>query len=148
MSDEQVRWIALFFLFSSMDEKVAIQSAQKAIAQLKSAGAKMITPALIIRTSRKILEHYHQSPMRNRAPVIPQGVWTLPPHFDMTSWMKFQKDAAPEQVVAVIFSKILGFNDVDIAEGLGISLGTARYRVGKGIRQLGTLMKISGSSNV
>jgi DNA-directed RNA polymerase specialized sigma24 family protein len=144
MTDEQVRSVALFFLFSSMDEKVAIQSAQKAIAHLKA--GDQLTPSAIIRTTKKLYDQYLRSPQRSRATIIPEHAWILPEHVDMTAWAKFQKDAAPEQVVAVIYSKLLGYTDQQVAEGLGLSIGTTRYRVGKGTRQLGSIMKSSGRS--
>ncbi len=43
----------------------------------------------------------------------------------------------PSEVEAVLLSKILGFSDNEIAEGLGVTSGTVRYRIGRGLRHLG-----------
>lgn len=160
VSDEQVRWIALFFLYSLMDEKIALQSAHKAIASLKarghgdtprsnvdadtddapvarSGGAKVA----IVRAVKKVWDQQRKSMPKNRPVVMPESAWILPDHVDIAPWAKFQKDAADEQVIAVVLSRILGFSDQDIAEGLNVSLGTVRYRIGKGIRQLGSVAK-------
>ena len=147
--DEQVRRIALFFLFSLMDEKVALQAAQKTIAGLKAAGKSTnpigseatSIPALpattIIATLRKMHDQHRKLVPRNRPLMIPSESWQLPAHVDAEAWIGFQKDSADTEIVAVVLSKILGYSDQDVAEGLNVSLGTARYRIGKGVKQLG-----------
>lgn len=152
ITDEQVRWIALFFLFSFMDESLALQSAHKTIAQLKATGVlkngmptgESVSNVALIRALRKILEQQKKSLPRNRTVVPPDNAWIPPDHMDMGPWAKFQKAAAPEQLVAVILSRILKFKDHEIAEGLNVSLGTARYRIGKGVRQLGSFTRVVG----
>lgn len=147
ISDEQVRWIALFFLFSFMDEKTALHSAHKAIAHLKaSRGSKpeeTVSNVAIIRSLKKTWEQQRKALPRNHVPVMPEHSWILPAQTDVSPWAKFQKDSSPEQLITVILSKVLRFTDHEIAEGLNISLGTARYRIGKGIRQLGSVMRTS-----
>ena len=51
----------------------------------------------------------------------------------------FLKEAEDEVVLVVILSKILLFQDKDIAKGMGISIGTVRYRLGYGLRCLGSM---------
>jgi hypothetical protein len=152
--DEQVRRIALFFLFSLMDEKVALQAAHKTIAGLKAAGeavsgsvthdftstsgSSSATSAItIIAALRKMHDQHRKLVPRNRPLMIPNSAWSLPENVDAEAWIKFQKDSADTEIVAVVLSKILSYSDQDIAEGLNVSLGTARYRIGKGVRQLG-----------
>jgi len=140
VNDEQVRWIALFFLYALMDEKIALQSAHKAIASLKAKGYGGDTPA-VVRAVKKVWDQQRKSMSKNRLAIAPESGWVLPDHVDIAPWAKFQKDAADDQVIAVVLSRILGFSDQDIAEGLNVSLGTVRYRIGKGIRQLGSVAK-------
>lgn len=147
ITDEQVRWIALFFLFSFMEESSALQAAQRVIAQVKASAPKDATSVSnisIIRALRKTWDQQKKSQSRNRTVVPPDHAWILPDHMDIGPWAKFQKEAASEQLLAVILSKVLKFSDQEIAEGLNISLGTARYRIGKGIRQLGLVTKSAG----
>ena len=61
----------------------------------------------------------------------------LPPELDINVWMSFVGQGEPTEVEAVLLSKILGFSDEDIAEGLGVTAGTVRYRIGRGLRHLG-----------
>ena len=145
VTDEQVRWIALFFLFSSMDETHAIQSAQKVIVQLKAHGSpSSLTRIEILKAIRKVWDAYLKTPTRRRSPGVPEHSWRLPDHIEIAPWVKFQKDASSEQVTAVVLTKILGFSESEIAEGFGLSLGTSRYRVSRGVKQLGSVMKATG----
>lgn len=148
ITDEQVRWIALFFLFALLDEKTALAAAETAAAQVKALpvpegplvdeSARRVS---LISILRKVFETNRKALARNRPLVMSEGVWTLPEGIDLRGWTKFQKDSSDGEVIAVILSKLLSFTDYEIAEGLNISIGTARYRIGKGMRQLGTSLR-------
>jgi hypothetical protein len=66
----------------------------------------------------------------------PDG-FIIPENFDLGVWTSFLATAHPEESEAVLLSHILGFTDVEIATGIGVSEGTVRYRVGRGLRHLG-----------
>lgn len=149
ITDEQVRAIALFFLFALMDEKIALRAAEKAVASLKathgrapgSENAAKVEDHSLIRAVKKSFDQHVKLAPRNRAVSVPDSMWKLPSGFDaktgIQAWTRFQQDSGENEIVAVIFSRVLGFRDEDIADGLNVSLGTARYRIGKGMRQLG-----------
>ena len=151
ITDEQVRWIALFFLFSLLDEKTALMAAETAAAQVKALplptgplideSARRVSLIAIL---RKVFETNRKALARNRPLTLSTTVWTLPEGIDLRGWSKFQKDSSDGEVMAVILSKLLGFTDYEIADGLHISVGTARYRIGKGMRQLGTSLRGRG----
>lgn len=142
VTDEQVRRIALFFLFSLMDEKTALHAAGRVIASVKAAypAGKPQT----ISNSELIKSCWGQWPQHrklarthaNSAP-IPSSAWALPERADLGPWMKFHRSAADEEIVAVTLINILGFSENEVAHGLNVSVGTVRYRVGNAIRRLG-----------
>lgn len=139
LSDEQARGIALFFLFTLMDEKTALAAAHKAVAAAKAAAPKPTespSDETIVTVLRKTFESHRKQLPRSRAVDAPTR-WKLPSGVDAAAWSKFHKDAADTEVVAVVLSKILRFPEESIAEGLNVSLGTLRYRVAKGMRHLG-----------
>lgn len=145
ISDSQARRIALFFLLVYMDEKAALQAAHKAAAHLKAmSSAKIgeIADRELIRVLRRSLEQNKNLFSNSRSSVLPEE-WILPRGLDIESWAKFQRDSSQTEVVAVVFSKVLSFSDEAIAYGLNISVGAVRYRVGKGIRQLGAYVQKS-----
>jgi hypothetical protein len=169
ITDEQARRIALFFLFSLVDEKVALQAAHKAAAQVKALStpkpgsgptppdnSPQASNAAIIAILRKGFDQHRKLLPRNRPMIEPDSSWVLPTHagkasdlkyIDIQGWFRFQKDSSYTEIVAVVLAKILGFDEYDIAEGLNISIGTVRYRIGKGVRQLGLhFVKVSSSA--
>jgi hypothetical protein len=144
VADEQVRRIALFFLFSLMDEKMALQAAHTAIAQLKAAhppgrnGEETeISSREVIRLCRKIAAQYRKLLPRNRPMTLPSSAWNLPKDIDLATWVRFQKDASDEEIIALVLAKILGYSEDEVAKGLEVSPGTVRFRIGKAVRQLG-----------
>jgi DNA-directed RNA polymerase specialized sigma24 family protein len=147
ISDELVRRTALFFLFSLMDEKAALLAAQRAVATAKAQQAlgaenQSFPRVALIRILRKTFEQQRKQQPRNQPTTPPSEAWVLPSDLaDIKPWQKFQKDAADGEIMAVILSRVLGMTDHEIAEGLNISLGTARYRIGKGMRHLGSCLR-------
>jgi hypothetical protein len=142
IANEQARWIALFFLFALIDEKIALQAAHKTIGFLKATavvgkGSESERRVALIRALRSGFETYRKLlPQRKSARPLVQS-WSWVSDVDLRAWSKFHKEATDDDVIAVVLSKILGLADAEIAEGLRISLGTARYRIGRGVRQLG-----------
>jgi hypothetical protein len=90
---------------------------------------------------RKTFEASRKGLARNRPATIAENVWSFPEGVNLQAWSKFHRDSSDGEVIAVVLSKILGFTDYEIADGLNTSLGTARYRIGKGMRQLGESLK-------
>ena len=67
--------------------------------------------------------------------------FTGPKSFDLSLWISFQAAGKPDEIEAVLLSKVLGFSDPEIADGLHCSEGTVRYRVGRGLRHLGAYIE-------
>lgn len=148
VTENHVRKIALFFLFVFSDEKVALEAADKAVSSLKAIKASQDDDAGapedadVIRMIRKSFDQFKKAGLRNRPAPAEQGSSLLPQTgTNLAAWRKFQKDAGETETVAVILSRILKFDDEAIAKGLNVSLGTARYRVGKGVRGLGLVAR-------
>jgi hypothetical protein len=147
-SDDRMRWVALFFLFTFLDEKTAVAAAESATAQLKALPPapgplvdEMARRVELITILRKTFDQNRKNLARNRPVSMADSVWTLPEGIDLRAWIKFHKDSSDGEIISVVLSKILGFTDYEIADGLNISLGTARYRIGKGMRQLGESLR-------
>lgn len=140
ITDELVRSIALFFFLSFLDEKVALEASERAVTQLKARGKSSDHPS-IVRLLWQCFEQYSKHVSRRPLKTEPDVDWAVPPHVDLGPWVKFQQEAGKNELIAVLLSRILGFNDESIASGLGISVGTARHRIGKGMRHLGTHLR-------
>jgi hypothetical protein len=141
--DERARKIALFFLFSLCDERVALQASHKAIAQFKAATDETFKfDGDTIRVLKKIYDRHKTLMARESiANAVAPSSWVLSEGVNANHWLRFRKNAADQEVVALVLSRIVGFNEEEVARGLGVSPGTVRYRVGKALRQLGSLIE-------
>jgi len=68
----------------------------------------------------------------------------VPEGLDLGPWREFQKSSSEDELLSVIWSKILKIDDDDISEGLGITQGTIRYRLGRALRKLGSMTQGMG----
>lgn len=150
LSDEQARKVALFFLFTFMEEGVAVQAAHQAVARLKSMTKgdhqNSIQESTTIRVLMKGLDQHRKSLLRQRSGRQPGRVWVLEPQVDIALWNEFRKTASDGEVVAVVLARILSFSEEDIAEALNLSIGTIRTRVSRGIRQLGQINRAKATA--
>jgi len=89
--------------------------------------------------TKKTWEKYSGRFVRGRPNYSLEAGWLLPEGLDLGPWKEFQKQAQEDELLCLIWSKILKIADEDISMGLGVSVGTLRYRVGRALRKLGTL---------
>lgn len=144
ITDEQARDIALFFLFSLMDQKVALEAAHRAIAQVKALppDATRVDITRIMKrgfdTHRKMLARNQPTEMSDTALIFAKGA-------DLASWEKFHRASSDAEITAIVLTKILGYSEDDAAKAFQVSLGTMKYRVAKGVRQLGAALPKDGA---
>lgn len=69
----------------------------------------------------------------------------FPDGTDFQTWQKFHRASADGEITAVILTKVLGYPEATIAKGFGVSSGTMKYRVAKGVRQLGAILNKTGN---
>ena len=138
MLDESVlRAVSLYFYLSLPDEKRAHSASISAINKIQKLPSST-NRAMIV----NILHRIRPKAMRFRVRFWPfkkgEVTWVMPnPKLDLQIWRNFTQRAVAEESEAVLFSRILGFTDSEIAAGLNVSEGTVRYRVGRGLRTLG-----------
>lgn len=149
MRQEQARDIGLFFLLGLMDERVSLAAAGRAIAKIKATEKSpkdVVPPAELIRICRESWKVHRRQIPRNQPVEFPTGAWVVPSEVDISVWARYQKDAPDDDIMTILFSLVLGYRDEDLAEGFQTSAGTIRYRLGKGIRQLGLVVRGQKSS--
>src|SRR5690606_21944888 len=141
-SEDQIRSVALFFFYAFLDDKVAFSSSVRVVAwcrkRLSSAEpGELNMPAVIVDLTAKQFFSARKFNSKPQFAMAMESGWQVPARIDLGVWQEFQKAADPDEFLAVIWSKILAFNDAEIASGLGVSLGTVRHRVSRGLRTLG-----------
>jgi DNA-directed RNA polymerase specialized sigma24 family protein len=133
-----IETVAKYFFFSALDERVSFAASLKVLAEIKS--KNWLTEdhrARWVETLTKWKPKLaHVKPRAWSGSGHDRG-FTLPGEVDVSLWAAFQTSVDPAEVEAVLLSQVLAFTDDEIADGLGVSRGTVRYRVGRGLRHLG-----------
>jgi hypothetical protein len=144
MKEAQIRSVALFFYFTFMDKSLSLKATVEALSDIQKRLARAEDPnrpnPIVVYSTFKIWKKYFKK--RNikseNFDKAPEG-WIVPPEIKLEAWRQFVKEGDPQNYLAVIWSQILGFSDQDISEGLGVSEGSVRYRVGKGLKHVGVI---------
>jgi len=142
MGESEVRSIALFFFFAFLDDRRALEASTQAISLFndkKKKNPQFNNNELIVMSTFSVWTKNHLKLNRGNPNISTDAGWMIPTDLDLGPWREFQKLATQDELLAVIWSKVLEIQDHDIAQGLGISEGTVRYRLGRALRKLGSM---------
>ncbi len=140
MNENDISAIALFFFFALLDDQKAIEASSRALALGRSRherNSKIKGSVALVSVTKAVWDQYKLRVARGRPNTSVESGWLVPEGIDIGPWREFQKTASEDELLTVIWSKILGIADDDISEGLGITQGTVRYRLGRALRKLG-----------
>jgi len=142
MNEAEIQTIALFFYFALLDDKKAIEASTQALdicrGRLKR-NPELKKSVIIVAATKTVWNRFKTRVARGRPNTSVESGWLIPEGVDLGPWREFQKTASEDELLTVIWSKILKMADQDISEGLGITPGTIRYRLGRALRKLGTM---------
>jgi hypothetical protein len=137
-----IETVAKYFYFFSLDEQITFSASLKALAEIKSndwLDLKFRSEWIAVLTKWKPrLQYLHKKKWTGFPDE--KGI-SVPKNLDINGWNHFVNNADQVEVEAVLLSRILGFSDQEIAQGLAVSQGTVRYRVGRGLRHLGGFLE-------
>lgn len=149
MNEAQIRSVALFFFYTFLDKDLALRATVEALRliekRIKGRGISDSRNPILVYSTFKIWKKYSKKKnLKLQNSEFTAEGWIVPGDLKMETWRQFVKEAESSLSLAVIWSKLLGFADKDIAEGLGQTEGSVRYRVGKGLKHLGYIASPSG----
>jgi DNA-binding CsgD family transcriptional regulator len=142
MTETETQSTALFFYFAFLDDQKAIEAATRALVfcrDRKRKNPELKSSVALVVSTKTIWNRYKARIARGRPNTSIESGWLLPEGVDLGPWREFQKTASEDELLTVIWSKILKISDNDISEGLGITSGTIRYRLGRALRKLGSM---------
>lgn len=142
MSEVEIRGITLFFFFALLDERRALDAASEALVLCRRKLSKNpeLKPAVaLVGATRVVWEKHSGRFVRGRPNFSAESGYLFPQGLDLGPWKEFQKSAQEDEFLSLIWSQVLKIGDEDISQGLGISVGTLRYRVGRALRKLGQM---------
>ncbi|MBV2169562.1 MAG: hypothetical protein KUL82_12725 [Bdellovibrio sp.] len=142
MTEADVQSIALFFYFALLDDQKAIEASSQALVlgrARKQRNPNLKNSVAVVAATKSVWDKYKARVARGRPNTSVESGWLIPEGVDLGPWREFQKSASEDELLTVIWSKILKIEDDDISEGLGITQGTIRYRLGRALRKLGSM---------
>jgi hypothetical protein len=141
MTDAEVRAIALFFFFALLDEKKSIEAAGLAADQcaklLKDKTATSTSQAVVLSTY-SVWKKLRAQLYRGRPTLAQEIGWLSFQETNLGPWKEFQKVAPEDELITMIWSRLLRIPDRDIASALELPEGTVRYRVGRALKRIGS----------
>jgi hypothetical protein len=145
MMEESLETIATFFFFAFLDEAVATENALKTAAQFKArlqkrpgaTGHEM--QSLVVHLTNNAYQSHRKNLAKGHSLLSGEGGWLVPEGVDLSSWKQFHKEAPDNEMLVVLWSQVLGLPDQAISEGIGVTVGTVRYRVGHALQKLGAI---------
>ncbi len=144
MTEAQIQSVALFYYFVTLDESVSLVESERTLLKVESRLKKSTRPheeiaPLIVYFTQK---GWNKLRRRKQYVVTQSSVgsgFLIPDEVDMSSWVQFKKEADESEFLAVLWSRVLKFRDDEISIGLGVTVGTIRHRVSRGLRKLGAI---------
>ena len=146
--DLYVREVVLFFLFTFSDEDLAIKAATQTLKQCDKKIKTKIEDEFIdhdelissiVFYSYKYWKKYSLKRTKVSLNLTHNKTWVLPEGLSLDLWKQFLKEADSEEYLSILWVKILNFSEDQIARGLGLTVGTVRHRVNRGLRVLANL---------
>lgn len=140
MTDSEVRAIALFFFFALLDDKKAIEAASIAsdhCARLLRGKTQLSPSQAVVVSCFQVWSKLRSQIHRGRPTLAHELGWLSFQETNLGPWKEFQKTAPEDELIAMIWSRILKIPDRDIALALDLPEGTIRYRVGKALKRIG-----------
>lgn len=147
LKEAQIHSVALFFFYSLMDEQSAFQATVKTIEKCrkrisKGQNLEANINALVIQSMFDVWQSLMNKSTSAHFTGSFEQSWKVPDKIDLGPWQEFRRLAEPDEMLAVIWSKLLTYSDAEIANGLNVSVGTVRHRVSRGLRALGHLQRL------
>lgn len=148
LSRDVIQKVALFFYFSFLDEIRARESSRVVLKKLrqKLLGRKVSADEeaeMIVSMCHQNLDAFSQQ-AKPTGLSFSAGQIILPPQSNWGPWFELRRLAEKNEFHAVLWTRILGFSEEIVARGLGVTLGTVRYRVGRGLKTLGRICQSGG----
>lgn len=146
MTAAQIKSVSLFFFFMLLDEDLAERASKDVLEALRSKFKKkserVASEPEVVLIHQCLFEFKRLKQMQalNRGSLVNKTKFILAPGVNVGAWRQFHRECPEDEILALVLSQVVGFDDRMISQGLGVSEGTVRYRIGRGLRQLGELL--------
>jgi hypothetical protein len=145
MSEKDIRNLALFFFFALLDNRRAVDLTTQALVycrQRKEKNPLISNNVLIVSATKKYWEKSQKAHLRGLPHLTADGGWVVPEKVEFGPWREFQKNSTLDELLIVIWVKILNISFSEVSEALGVTEGTLQYRMARALRKLGAMTNL------
>lgn len=132
--------IAKFIFLTFLDDSLALEAIPFAIRHFESVRRKesaLTDAAIVVMSTRLAYDSFRPRLLRGKPGFQLNHRWMIVKDLDFAPWQEFQKKSMEDELHILVWSRVLGYEYKDIAEGLGVTEGTVRFRMNRALRKLG-----------
>lgn len=133
-----IRPLSVFFFFALMNEEKAISFTISVLDKLKKiASPKLNVQVELIRLATEIV--YNSDLKQVYITKSINENWILPSGLDIGPWKEFHKKISKEEMISLLWTHVIKFDELNILEALKISKGTHHFRISNALKSLGKI---------
>lgn len=138
LDEEFIRPLSVFFFFALMNEEKAISNTIDILDYLKK--KNLPKQNQVVEVIRKATDIVYNSDLK--LVYITKSInenWILPQGLDIGPWKEFHKKISKEEMISLLWSHVIKYEEDDVIQALGISRGTHFYRISSALKKLGKI---------
>lgn len=147
LNEEQVEKVALFFYYTFLDELKAHAATTKTLQKIQSLKIGSFTDeeflSAFIKETDLFIKKYGAT-VNTTGLSYSSGHIDIPEGSNWGPWFEFRRLGNQREFLAVLYNVILKIPVHTLAASLGLPEGTIRFRIGRGLKFLGTVAEQGG----
>lgn len=143
MTEGEIRDLALFFRLTLLDGNQATKEAIEAVHLIREWRRKdphFPSQRAVLQATAQIWSRRGHKLKKSGGTLVAQDPdWSWKENVDLGAWREYQKNADPEELVILVWCRLLKIPESLVATTLTLSEGTIRYRLSQALRKLGSM---------
>lgn len=138
LEEEFIRPLSVFFFFALMNEEKAISNTIDILDKLKK--NSFVKKDRLIEVIKMATEIVYNSDLK--LVYITKSLnenWILPQGLDIGPWKEFHKKISKEEMISLLWTHVIKFDENSVLQALDISKGTHYYRISSALKKLGKI---------
>lgn len=135
---ELINKVHLFYYLATMNEDNAIECAQRTLQRVNRNEVNSLRVAELVQLCENGLNRLH---LKSKVEASRSKPIQVPDVINLAIWKDMIKKSNREELSALVWTRILGFSEAEVAQGMAVSVGTVRHRVNRGMKTLAFVMQ-------
>ena len=144
ISEPSVKRALFFFSFGLLNDGLAKSAAAKTV-RLCGRLKKNVDGESVVDFVRISHSIWRKIQKKKELITLESEICHIPSSVQLSSWRDFKRSSSEEEFLTVLWTKVLEIPQEKVAEGLGVTVGTVRYRLSCGLKKLGAACEVPGA---